>query len=924
MGSSQKSFLVAVLFVLAAFLASCGGDSPDKLIASAKSYLAKNEIRSAAIQLRNTLQIAPENGEARFLYGSTLLDAGDPVSAEKELRRALEYGYAPDAVYPQLARALLEQGAAEKVIAELADKRLADPSAQAELLGLVGDAYLRSRKAKEARAAFEAALQAKPDSPKARLGQAWIKVMDRDPKEASKIVDAVLADSPDFVDALMVKGDLLNAQNDAPGAVRVYEHLIKIRPAQLSAHYGRVVLLTRQHQFDQATAALGDMQKVAPRNPRTYFAQALLALSQGKPADAREPLAQILKGAPNHLPTLLLAGTTEYQLRSYVRAEDYLRRALAQAPSVPYTRRMLTATYLRDGQPQQAMETLEPLLKTIGDNPQLLGLAGEVYLANNQPERAADYFQKAVAVDPKSVGARTRLGQLHLVTGDVDRAIQDLEAASAADERQIQADLVLIANYLREREYDKALAAALNLEKKQPDNPLVHNMKGTIYFAKRDTTNARKSFEQALALKSDYPPALYNLAKLDLAEKNPEQAKRRYEAILAKEPYNETALLGIADLLVATNATRTEIDATLEKAVSGNPKSSRARIALIRFHLQGQDVKSALTAAQQAQIALPDNLQIMELLGLAQQASGETNEAIATFGKLAAAAPKLPEPLVRLAGAQLAAKDVPGAMQSLRRALNINPNLLQVRQQLAALSVQQGKPDEALAEAKSVQKTLPDKAAGYLLEGDVYAAQKKWPEAERAYREALKHEKSTVTATRLHAALTQGGKVNEARAFATGWVKDYPKDTGFQMYLADQTLRIKDYETAAQYYKAVIAQQPRNAVALNNLAFVAGQLGDPNAVKYAEQALDAAPKSAAVQDTLGWLLVEKGDVNRGVELLRQAAASAPNAGGIRLHLAKGLLKAGDRAGARSELEAIMKLDRQTDARAEAEKLLATL
>ena len=564
------------------------------------------------------------------------------------------------------------------------------------------------------------------------------------------------------------------------------------------------------------------------------------------------------------------------------------------------------------------------MLKTVGENPQLLALAGEVYLSNNQPERAADYFQKAVSADPKSTGARTRLGQLHLVTGDVDRAIQDLEAASAADERQIQADLVLIANYLRSREYDKALAAVQNLEKKQPDNPLAHNMKGAIYLAKRDPANARKSFEQALALKNDYAPALYNLARLDLAEKNPAEAKRRYEAVLAKQPNNEVALLGMADLLVATKAPSSEVSATLQKAVDGNPGSARARIALIRFHLQNRDAKSALSAAQQAQAAMPDNLQILDLLGIAQQASGDTNQAIATFNKLAAAAPKSPEPLARLAGAQLASKDVPAAMQSLRRALDINPNLVQVRQQLAALSLQQGRPDEALAEAKAVQKALPDKADGYLLEGDIYAAQKKWPGAERAYREALKHEKSTVPATRLHAVLVQAGKANEANAFANGWIKDNPKDVGFQLYLADQSLRVKDYKTAAQHYKSVIAQQPNNAIALNNLAFVAGQTGDPNAVKYAEQALAIAPESAAIQDTLGWLLVEKGDVKRGVELLRKAAAGAPNAGEIRLHLAKALIKAGDRQGARSELEAIMKLERQTAASAEAEKLLATL
>ncbi|NJN40696.1 MAG: tetratricopeptide repeat protein [Gammaproteobacteria bacterium] len=130
-------------------------------------------------------------------------------------------------------------------------------------------------------------------------------------------------------------------------------------------------------------------------------------------------------------------------------------------------------------------------------------------------------------------------------------------------------------------------------------------MKGAIYLAKRDPANARKSFEQALAHQSDYAPALHNLARLDLAEKKPDQAKGRYEAILAKDPTNESALLGLADLLAATKAPDAEVAATLEKAIKGNPNSTRARIAQIRFHLQHKDAKSALAAAQQAQATFP-------------------------------------------------------------------------------------------------------------------------------------------------------------------------------------------------------------------------------------------------------------------------------------------------------------------------------
>ena len=55
-------------------------------------------------------------------------------------------------------------------------------------------------------------------------------------------------------------------------------------------------------------------------------------------------------------------------------------------------------------------------------------------------------------------------------------------------------------------------------------------------------------------------------------------------------------------------------------------------------------------------------------------------------------------------------------------------------------------------------------------------------------------------------------------------------------------------------------------------------------------------------DTHGWILVQHGDAARGIELLRKANSIAPQDTDIRLHLAKALLKTGDKAAAKSELE----------------------
>jgi predicted Zn-dependent protease len=118
--------------------------------------------------------------------------------------------------------------------------------------------------------------------------------------------------------------------------------------------------------------------------------------------------------------------------------------------------------------------------------------------------------------------------------------------------------------------------------------------------------------------------------------------------------------------------------------------------------------------------------------------------------------------------------------------------------------------------------------------------------------------------------------------------------------------------------------QPNNAVILNNLAWAAGQIKDPKAVEYAEKALSLQPNSAAIMDTLGMLLTERGNAERGVELLQKAVAAAPEAHAIRLNLAKALVAAGRKDQAKLELEPLIKLGDKFPGKEEAAALMKTL
>jgi tetratricopeptide (TPR) repeat protein len=124
------------------------------------------------------------------------------------------------------------------------------------------------------------------------------------------------------------------------------------------------------------------------------------------------------------------------------------------------------------------------------------------------------------------------------------------------------------------------------------------------------------------------------------------------------------------------------------------------------------------------------------------------------------------------------------------------------------------------------------------------------------------------------------------------------------MYAGEQAMAGNQWKAAIEHYQVVVKAAPGNVAALNNLAWSMNEAKDPRALEVAEQAMTLAPQSAAVIDTVGIILLEKGDSKRAVELLKRAAGLAPKAADIRFHYAQALAKSGDKTAARTEAKAI--------------------
>jgi tetratricopeptide (TPR) repeat protein len=586
-----------------------------------------------------------------------------------------------------------------------------------------------------------------------------------------------------------------------------------------------------------------------------------------------------------------------------------LKNAVELSPSSGKAYRLLGTAQLRSGAPSAAEDAFRRALALSEPTDDILPSLAVAMIGQGRHEKLLDEFGTRRLERPSAEAAfETDLGRAWLLRGDVARAGDAFRSALAAvpaypPARLGQARIVALSGRVDEAfaTVDEVLAANPKLVEGQLLKAQLLLSKGTAQLNAKDLPGARQSLEAALKLRPDYVPVARALAEVAIAEKRPEEAKHRYEEMLARKPNDEDLLIALAELEERTGD-QTAAVAALHRAIKANAASPAAYGALVRLQLRNHDPEAAIATARDAAAANPRESQLLELLGDTQQATGALDDAARTYKTLALLEPKSVRPLLKRAAVLADRKEFGEAANALRLALRIVPDQDGIAQRLVAVDLAAGNFDDALGVAKAVQARKPAAAIGQTLEGDVYVARKEWRQAERAYRAALAAEPgSTEVAARLVWTLSASGHSTEAATLVRDWLARTPNDVAMRMIAAESALGSGAYKVAASHYELVLNLQPDNFVALNNLAWILGELKDPRAVALGERAVAVAPGNPAALDTLGVVLLAQGDPTKAVEYLTQAQSLAPGRQDIRLHYAKGLLRVGRTEEAKQEL-----------------------
>lgn len=913
-----------VLLAVALAAAGCADKSEGEWLASARGYLDKNDPKAAAIELKNALAQQPSSAEARFLFGTALLESGDTAGAEIELQRSLELGHASEQVAPLLARAMLAQGKHDQLIKQFSAAAPADEAAAVEVHLAVAEAYVMRGEPDAARSAIGRALERSPQSLPALIALARSKASTGNHDSALVALDDLLASHADSADAWQLKATVqAQGKGDADGAIASYRKALALRADRIEWHGALISLHFAKQDYAAAAHQFEAMKAAAPDHPLTGFYEAQLRFSRGEYAQARQRLQELLRLMPDNTRVLHLAGATELQLGALAQAESHLTKALQSSPRHVAARRLLAEVYLRSNQPARALAVLRPVLDQTQVDAATLTAAGQAALLAGDDKTADALFKRAAAANPGDSKARMALAMAQLSRGGSDAAFSELQAIAGAD-AGVAADMALISARMQQRQFDAALKAIDALEKKQPDSAVASELRGRVHLARSDTAGARKHFGEALRRDSRYLSAVVSLAALDAVEGKPEAAKARFDQLLQLEPKNVQVLLALAELKRRTGGSRDEVAALIGAAVSADVADPQPRLELIEHHLATGNTQAALTAARDAVGANPGDPVLQDKLARTLLHSGDINQASSLFGKIAVQHPDSVLGHQGLAETALAKRDFAAAGKSARRSLELAPTSIAAQRiaLLAAMGLK--RPQDALKVALEMQKQRPSEALGYILQGEIEAEHKQWVAAAKSFRKALATPNAAQAPARLHAMLMRDEKPADAARFTEDWLRGHPKDAIFLRYLADASAARGDLPAAAARYRQLLQVQPDDAVALNNLAGVLIRQNKPGALALAERAVAVAPGRAPLVDTLALALANEGRHAKAIAIQKDLVAQAPQVSVYRLTLAKIYLLSGDKTLARSELEVLLEPGKDFSQRAEATELLKAL
>lgn len=910
---------LAAMLAASLLLGACAEGDPaeraERHLAAAEKAFAEGKTEAGMIELRNAVQLVPDDAEARLKLGEASLAAWRPATAEKELARALENGGDPRRAVPPLSRALILLGRPADALERIA--AVTDAGDDPALRYPEIDALVMAGRLDEAEAILDRLAE---DDPRTLIRQARIAAVRGEAVRALALAEQASARDDVEPEALLSHAEIVGYTTieDARRALALIDRGLAIDPSAPSLRVARATALLRLGELDEATAVLDGLRADGLSSILAVHLRSAIALQAQDWEVAKDEAERILAEQPRYVPSLLIAGIAHAALGNDQQAVTHLQRFAGNPSAPPVALKALALANLRLGRGDAAMAALQnPALGDEDlDRTRMMVAAS---LADGDTARARALLEELVAGDPSDVRAATGLAALQMLGGDRENADALLDSLTENSASAEIADKVRIAMLqLRAGDHEAAAGLADAIRTENPDMAIGHTIAGLAALQARDTEAAAAAFRDALGRDRGDRTAALALAALLQRDGDREGARAVLDGALAEKPVDPRLLAAAVGLRLAAND-KAAAESLLRDTARRHETAVDPKVVLARFLLNDGRAEDALRFAEDAALLGPERPDVLDTRARILQRLGRHAEAVPVLREFARLRPDRVEPEFLLARSLAESGDVPAAIASLGRVLELAPARQDARVILARLLLLRGENARAGEEIGKLALALPESAEVAELQAMHALTERRQDEAVAQYRRALELEPSPARTIALARAERATGNAGAAERLLADLVAGAPDNGTARLELARLYYGTGQAEKARAEYGRLVEAAPDNAALSNDFAWMLWENGQAReALGHAERAHGLAPDSPEIKDTLGVVLIDVGQPARAVGLLREAVAARPDNADMRFHLAQAHAAAGETDAARALLADLVALEgfgRREEARA---------
>ena len=508
--------------------------------------------------------------------------------------------------------------------------------------------------------------------------------------------------------------------------------------------------------------------------------------------------------------------------------------------------------YIKNNEYQKAVDSLIKALAKDPDSFILTRDLSRLYLRQNKEEKALELAEKLVLQNPDNVDGLLLFVQLKKDTMDEKELVDILNKILELDPENKETFLRLGKIYMEGKNHSEALKLLKKMVVQFPDYYVAWFYLGEVYMAEKHYALAETQFLKTIELEPDLMEPRFQLIKifsslntLDNKEQNNQKILETYKEILAIEPDNHRARLGMALHYYKTGkkATSANLFMTLGRDAENN---SRLVMVAVDEYLSSKEYQDAVIVFSQMLKGNPESSTLNFFAGMAYEAIEEFNKAISLYLKIK-----------------------PNHSQYKKTILNI-----------AFLYKKLGENQTALNYLERKYKTLPKDIDIIIYLASFYEKDNHYKKAISLLQKGLEDSpENTSLLFRLGAVQDKAGFKEKSINTMKKIIEIDPKDASALNYLgysyADLGIKLDE---ALLLIKRASELKPDDGYITDSLGWVYYKKGNyKEAIKYLEKAAELTSFETVISDHLGDAYHKANQLEKAINTYKKAISNAKDA-----------------------------------------------